>query len=136
MSDSAQESQKRHFSKIRPHVLVQKIAEELGTIEGGRGRRLVEKIVPQTADTAYPGSLSSKYGLGPLPLHTETAHWPIPCRYVVIGCADAGPTPTPTVLLNVSQIRLSEPEASACESAVCRFPLRFDPGFPLRTDPA
>jgi Taurine catabolism dioxygenase TauD, TfdA family len=98
--------------------LVQKIANKFGKIESGRGGKLVEKIVPQTFNAAYAGSLSNKYGLGPLPLHTETAHWPIPCRYVVIGCADAGPKPTPTVLLDVRQINLSKSEVSACESAV------------------
>jgi Taurine catabolism dioxygenase TauD, TfdA family len=97
---------------------VQKTAEKLGAIERGRGQQLVESIVPQTPDTAYAGSLSKKYGLEPLPLHTDTAHWPIPCRYLVIGCADAGPTPTPTVLLDVRRIRLSKLEASACDSAV------------------
>jgi Mrp family chromosome partitioning ATPase len=31
---------------------------------------------------------------------------------------------------------LRDKELSGQESQGCRFPLRFDPGFPLRTDPA
>ena len=98
--------------------LVQIVAEKLGTIVGGRGGTLVEEVVPRTTSTAYAGSLSDKYGLGALPLHTDTAHWPTPCRYLVIGCADPGPKPTPTILLDLRQMRFSKMEASACDSAV------------------
>ena len=63
------------------------IAMELGEIVPGRGRRRVEHIVPKDTDMAHAGSLSQQYGLAPLPLHTDTAHWMIPCRYLVMACA-------------------------------------------------
>src|SRR4051794_23394942 len=68
------------------------LAEELGEIVPGRAQRLVEPVVPETIETARPGSLSSKMGLQSMPLHTDTAHWSIPCRYLMIGCITPGPT--------------------------------------------
>src|SRR5271166_474912 len=72
-------------------VEVQELARSLGEIAPGRGRQLVERIIPQTPETAMSGSLSSRYGLGMLPLHTDTAHWSRPCRYLVLACAEIGP---------------------------------------------
>jgi hypothetical protein len=97
---------------------VREIAELLGEIAPGRGRQLVERIIPYRAETSYAGSLSSAYGLAPLPLHIDTAHWPIPCRYLVMACVAVGPTPTPTVVLDNQRIQLSEPEEAALNSAV------------------
>jgi hypothetical protein len=93
-------------------------AQMLGEITASRGHHLVERITPKTPDGAYPGSLSSKYGLGSLPLHTDTAHWAIPCRYLVMTCAELGPVPTPTILLDGWRVLLSEQEVSACRRAV------------------
>lgn len=94
------------------------LASAHGDIVPGRGGRLVEPILPEPVETARPGSLSSKYGLRPLPLHTDTAHWNIPCRYLLLACVDPGPLPTPTFLLDSRRVQLSERETLACRSAV------------------
>ena len=93
-------------------------ARTLGEIAPGRSHQLVERIIPQTAETAFAGSLSSRYGLGTLPLHTDTAHWSRPCRYLVMACAEPGPVPTPTLLVDAWHARLSELEELACSRAV------------------
>jgi alpha-ketoglutarate-dependent taurine dioxygenase len=97
---------------------VKTVAQRLGTIIPGRFRQSVEKVVPQTTDAAYAGSLSSRYGLSALPLHTDTAHWVVPCRYLVIACAAVGPVPAPTNLLDVRRAALAEHEATACRNSV------------------
>lgn len=97
---------------------VRAVAQELGEIVAGRARQTVERIVPHTPSSAFAGSLSSKYGLEPLPLHTDTAHWPTPCRYLVMACAAVGPVSTPTTLLDGQLVKLSEVEATACDRAV------------------
>jgi hypothetical protein len=99
---------------------LQALAEKLGEIAPGRGRQLVEVIVPRTPDTAFAGSLSRKYGLGSLPLHTDTAHWPLPCRYLLIACASPGPIPTPTLLLDARRVQLSVAEEVACASKLTK----------------
>ena len=92
---------------------------DLGEVcSGVEGTNCVERIIPQTAETALPGSLSRRYGLGTLPIHTDTAHWARPCRYLVMACAEVGPVPTATLLLDARHVRLSEPEEAACSSAV------------------
>lgn len=94
------------------------IALTLGDIIPGRGRQLVEPILPETVETARAGSLSKKFGLQPLPFHTDTAHWNVPCHYLLLACLDPGPVPTPTFLLDTRVVQLSERESLACRSAV------------------
>jgi Taurine catabolism dioxygenase TauD, TfdA family len=93
------------------------LASALGEIAPGRGGRPVEPILPESVETARPGSLSSKYGLRPLPLHTDTAHWNVPCRYLLLACVDPGSVPTPTILLDSRSVQLSDSERLACRSA-------------------
>jgi hypothetical protein len=94
------------------------LAQSLGEIAPGRGRQAVEIVVPERTESARPGSLSSKYGLGPLPLHNDTAHWIVPCHYLLLACVNPGPTPTPTVVLDSTTADLSDAEMNACRSAV------------------
>lgn len=60
------------------------IASLLGTPVGARVKDvLVETLTPTGTDQARTRSLSRIYSTGSFPLHTDTAHWPTPCRYVV-----------------------------------------------------
>ncbi|WP_366520829.1 TauD/TfdA family dioxygenase [Acidocella sp.] len=97
---------------------VASLAEELGEIVPGRGRRRVEQIVPQETQAAYAGSLSEQVGFAPMPLHTDTAHWTVPCRYMVMACAEPGPKPTPTMLLDSKTVALDARQSAACSTAV------------------
>jgi alpha-ketoglutarate-dependent taurine dioxygenase len=47
------------------------------------GELLKEIRVTPTASARF-GTLSDAHGLGPFPLHTDTAFWPTPARYIVI----------------------------------------------------
>lgn len=47
-------------------------------------------LCPKTTSTASPNTLSSRFGLGVFPLHTECAHWPVPPRYLVLCCLNPG----------------------------------------------
>ena len=93
---------------------IENLARQLGNIVPGRTRQLIEQIVPQAMDTAQAATLSSVYGLNQLPLHTDAAHWPVPCRFLVIGCVEPGPVPVPTMLLDFRRVRLSKEEVSLC----------------------
>ena len=95
-----------------------RIASLLGEIAPGRNGLPFEEVVPEAVETARAGSLSSRFGLSPLPLHTDTAHWSVPCRFLVLACVNPGPAPTPTFLFDSSAATLSESETSACRSAV------------------
>lgn len=94
------------------------LASVLGDIAPGRGRQLVEKLSPLSSGAARPGSLSSMYGLQPLPLHIDTAHWCTPARYLLLACIDPGLVLTPTLLLDCTRAELAEHEVTASRSAV------------------
>jgi hypothetical protein len=44
---------------------------------------LIKEIRVVSASRARTGTLSATYGSGDFPLHTDTAFWPVPARYVV-----------------------------------------------------
>ncbi len=46
----------------------------------------IEVLSPTTVSMAMPASLSSAYGIGEFPLHTDAAHWPIPPRLMLMLC--------------------------------------------------
>jgi hypothetical protein len=45
---------------------------------------LVRRLMPIDAHLARANSLSSRFGRGSFPFHTDTAFWPIPSRYLVM----------------------------------------------------
>ena len=102
----------------RLSAIVLNIAASLGEVALGRGRRQVERIVPYAIDEAYRSSLSREHGLAPLPFHTDTAHWPVPCRYLVMACVEPGPAPAPTMLLDTEMLAHTSEERMAARTAV------------------
>jgi len=45
---------------------------------------LIDELRPISKSQAQPCSLSAKHGTGAFPLHTDTAHWRRPARYVLL----------------------------------------------------
>ena len=62
----------------------------------------VSKIRPTSHHQAKPYTLSSSHGLGAFPLHTDTAFWPLPARYVVMRVL--GDHSRPTTILNFKTV--------------------------------
>jgi hypothetical protein len=94
-----------------------RIVNSLGNVVAGRGGALIEGLSPRRSKNARSASLSRKFGCGPLPLHCDTAHWLVPCRYIVLGCAATGRVEAPTVLLDTVAVRLSDEERLLSRSA-------------------
>lgn len=91
----------------------------LGTPTKGRGsRQVIEQLIPREVETAHPSSLSKKYGLGEFPFHIDTAHWPIPCRYILLACVNPGLSDTPTHLLNRERVTLSKSELQLARTGI------------------
>jgi len=72
-------------------VTVEEFAKLCGAVakvsplrEGGP---LVDELRPTARDLAPRSSLSSKYGRGAFPPHTDCAHWATPPRLTVITCS-------------------------------------------------
>ncbi len=87
------------------------LSQMLGVPVGGRNGGVLETLRPKHSNDAHPQSLSKRYSLESLPLHSDTAHWSIPCRYILLGCVEPGETISPTVLLDTKNLNLSENES-------------------------
>lgn len=97
--------------------LLERIAQNLGQpVRNKFG--IVESIVTRRQDLSRPNSLSGKYGFRQFPLHCDTSHWPIPCRYVILASTSHLGTPVPTLLLDSHQIDLTAYEWDRARSEV------------------
>lgn len=111
---------------------------------------IVQKLVPTFASNAHPNSLSAKHSLGNFPMHIDTAHWSLPCRYVILGCSSVGSGERKTKLLDFHSLSISENEKTLLYSTPLRVVngrhsfystvlssqrkfIRYDPGCMLPT---
>lgn len=68
-----------------------------------RARRQTGPLQAMSPAEAHPASLSAAFGLGKFPLHTDTAHWAKPARYLALLCMRAGEIATETQVLDMQQ---------------------------------
>lgn len=81
-------------------------AQSLGRPVRAPTGELVKRLIPKTSGT-IPGTLSSTFGMGAFPLHTDTAFWPLPCRYIVFRVT--GDVRRHTTLMSFSELLESCP---------------------------
>jgi hypothetical protein len=60
------------------------LARSIGRPVRSPSGELVKELTPTQQSKARRGTLSGTYSMGPFPLHTDTAFWPIPSRYIVL----------------------------------------------------
>jgi hypothetical protein len=84
------------------------IATQLGVpVRAGRSASQICELRPAEAVRARAHSLSGKYSTGSFPCHTDAAHWPIPCRYILLACVNPGAGHRPTLLLDSYAVPLT-----------------------------
>lgn len=89
------------------------IANQLGTPTVSRaGASVCEILTPIESAYARPCSLSKIYSTGEFPLHTDTAHWTTPCRFILLACASDGGGKRSTLLLDTRKVALKEEQLS------------------------
>jgi len=54
------------------------------------GGCLIDRLSPKRKENAYKNSLSSIYELNSFPLHSDTAYYKIPVKYIMLYCKDPG----------------------------------------------
>lgn len=65
------------------------LARSLGTPVPSASGELVKKLRVVAPDNARFGTFSAAYGRGQFPLHSDTAFWPLPARYIAFrACGD------------------------------------------------
>jgi L-asparagine oxygenase len=104
----------------------------------------VRDIRPQLIEFAKENTLSSRYGTGAFPFHTDTAHWDRPARYLALYCVDPGEGKRPTLIQDSRQWRLDEDETDlACRALwktghlrprLCMFAERTEGELAIRYD--
>ena len=87
---------------VNPDALLD-LACQLGSPQPDpRDHLLVKDIHPQPKERANPNTLSSRYGLGAFPFHTEAAYLSAPPRFLLLYCVHPGDGARPTLLLDAS----------------------------------
>ena len=94
-----------------------RIGRLLGSPVPGRALATEETLVPLSITQAPPRSLSSIHGFNSLPLHVELSHRTQPCRYVLLGCLNAGEVNVATTLIDRQTLSLSSEEVALLRSA-------------------
>jgi hypothetical protein len=109
------------------------------------GDSICSILSPTTANNANEKSLSKLHSVGEFPLHNDLAHWPTPCRYVILACICSGKGNRATFLLDTKKLPLSARQKSILRSTAFRVEngrqsffstiisssrsfIRFDPG--------
>ncbi len=62
-----------------------RIARSLGDITPHPNGDYLEIVTPKDGENLMKGTFSQRYGYSSFPLHTDTAFWPRPARYLVLG---------------------------------------------------
>lgn len=89
------------------------IAAQLGVpFAETRDPRLYRVISPMPQEASRVNTLSSRYGTGRFPFHTDTAYWLRPPRYLLLHCRDPGSGRRPTLLIDSSKWRLNRKDRS------------------------
>ena len=79
------------------------LARAFGTITATRGRSAIDELRPKVQAEARPGSMSATTGMDAQPWHMDMAHRPLPARFVLLSCVDAGEQDCVTELLDWRQ---------------------------------
>ncbi|HEY1661703.1 MAG TPA: TauD/TfdA family dioxygenase [Verrucomicrobiae bacterium] len=106
-------------SDFRDQLLT--VATRLGVPTVTRtGGNLCDTLLPTQSEAAKPNSLSKIHSVGEFPLHTDTAHWPTPCHYVMLACVSPGCASRPTMLLDTRQLNLNQRQTSLLQTTPLR----------------
>lgn len=79
------------------------IANTLGEpISSRRNGKVIDRLSPKNSENSYKNSLSRTYGLDSFPLHSDTAYFKIPVRYILLYCKNPGTGERPSYLYDAS----------------------------------
>lgn len=87
------------------------IGQSLGfLVPSVRGGSLVDELTPTVSERARPKSLSSLYGQGAFPFHTDSAGHPVPPHYLLLRLREDSRTERPTFVLGLNSLNFSQDE--------------------------
>lgn len=87
------------------------LARHIGSPVSSRlNGNIIDELRPTNKEQANPKSLSAIHGTGSFPLHTDTAHWRIPARYVILHAKEITLDDHSTSILDLNRIKFDEKE--------------------------
>lgn len=94
------------------------IATSLGHISPHPNGEKIASISPKPKSQSIAGTLSNRFGFGTFPMHTDTAFWPKPARYVLLSSTE--PSNTKTLIFHIDNIwnQLSKYDTSLAKRAI------------------
>ena len=106
------------FDGVDTEADLLRLASSVGTPRRLLTGEVIKNLFPITSDKARPSTFASEHGLGRYPLHTDTAHYPVPVRFLVMRVI--GRSDRPTNLVSVAKLlgSLSSGEKSLMRDAV------------------
>lgn len=109
------------LSAIGLHTQLLALANELGSPIAGRSNgEVIQKLTVTNRRQALKKSLSKIHSTGAFPLHTDSAHWVNPCRYILLGCENSGSGNRSTHLLDWRSLYLNQEFANTIRTAPFR----------------
>lgn len=102
-------------------IMTRRIALAFGeVVPTRRGNDAFDVLSPIDPATSRESSLSAQFGSGEFPFHTDTAHWVVPSRYIVLACVNPGTESRPTRLLDWRDVSLSQQDSELLKTAAFR----------------
>ena len=101
------------------HQLLE-LAHESGQPLPHPGGEIIKEVRTRPAESARPGTLSSKFGTGTFPLHTDTAFFEVPARFILLRVL--GDTRRATTVLPFRDViyKFGEPPGEWAERSIWR----------------
>jgi hypothetical protein len=96
-------------TRLRAGSSLLPLARLLGEpVPSHRGGQLIDFLHIRSVEAAPRRSLSGKYGRGRFPFHTDSAHWRIPPRYLLLRLQEGTCSARPTLLASFNNFCASE----------------------------
>lgn len=73
-------------------------------VESRIGGYIIDRLSPKKKESAYKNSLSNIHELNSFPLHSDTAYYKIPVKYIMLYCKNPGTGGRPTYLYDTYQL--------------------------------
>jgi alpha-ketoglutarate-dependent taurine dioxygenase len=86
------------------------ISKSIGQIITHPSGHIINRLKPNNGNEKVKGTFSNRFGFGNFPLHTDTAFWTIPVRYVLLSSTRISSCPTFVVSTSslFNQLNLSD----------------------------
>lgn len=94
------------------------LAEKLGTVIKHPNGEKISYLTPKEKTRSVKGSLSNKFGFASFPLHTDTAFWSVPARYMILNSVETSSSNTQIVHFDEVWNQLSDKDKSHARKAV------------------